>query len=170
VVADRQLRPRQLDRGDELARAEQRHCQDDHAAGLEDAEPDRHQPWVVRGTHQHPVARLQAERPGKQGRHPVGVVAKVPVRPLGRCRQQGAPVWSVAFDGVVDQPLGAVEPIRILELWQVERELWPLIFGREPIPCERVGVRGSRQRHGSPRRESDIRQSVTRMTAVKGPQ
>ena len=61
---------------------------------------------------------------------------------------QARPVAAVARDHVVEQGGGAVEPLGVVELRQVEDQLGPLVGRREVVAAERVDVGRREQLHG----------------------
>ena len=77
----------------------------------------------------------------------VGPAQQVAVGPHLGGGAQARTVRAEPGDDVVQQRLGAVEPVWIAQPGEVEAQLRPLARGREVVPAKRIGVRGGRQLH-----------------------
>ncbi len=143
VVADRHGHAGDVHHRLELTRPKQRHRGHRDSSGLDDAEPARHQPWVVRAAEQHPVAWDQAHLVHQRVGDLVGPGQEVRVRPFFRVRHEAAPGSGSGLDVTVEQLGRAVQRWRVLELGKREQEFRPRRSGREVFPGEGVYMRRS---------------------------
>ncbi len=117
---------------------------DGDRARLQHGQPAGGQPGSGGPAQQHPVAGHHAEVRGEQMGQPVHPGAQLAVRPdpaVGRAER--GPVARPA----VQQFGGAVQPLGVAQLRQVEAELGPLVRRREMVAGEGVDVRGEPWTH-----------------------
>ena len=108
-----------VDHRRDLAGAEQRHGRDDHAAGLEHAEPGGEQGVAVGPAQQHAVAGDQPFFLDQQPGDAAGEIVEVGIGPAAVGVDDGEVVRLAALE----QLRGGVEPLGIMKLRQVEAEL-----------------------------------------------
>ena len=152
--------------GREFAGAEQGHRRDHHGARLQRPEPARREPGVVGAAQQDPVAGHDPEVLDQDMGDPVRGSQQVAVRPGGGAGEvQARAVGAVPLDDVVQQCGGAVEPIRVAELGQLEGQLRPLCGRWQVVATEGVDMGGRKQLHVRQRMARIQRPSRARHTA-----
>ena len=148
VIAERQVHPGDAaDRG-QFAGPQQGHRGDHDPARLDHAQPAGRQPGVVRAAQQHPVPGHHAQLIGEHPGHLVGAAQQVAVAPGLALRQQARPVRAAGRHRLVEQRLGAIEPVRVVQVRQRELQVGQQVSRRQAVPAERVNVRGWRELHG----------------------
>lgn len=116
---------------------------DGDPARLQHGQPAGREPGRGRAAQQDAVAGEDAEVAGEDVREAVDVGAELAVRPG---RAGGGVEHRAARVGVVQEFGGAVQPIGVTELRQVEPKFWP-VFGRREVVA-REGVDVGRDVHG----------------------
>ena len=149
-VAERDRAAGQVRQLLQLPAAQQRHGGDGDAAGLEHREPAGHQLRVVRRPQQHPPAGYQPDVLDEHVRDLVGPREQLAVGPGSGVGAQAGAVGPVLPDDVVEECSGAVQPLGIAQLGEVEDQLGPRAGRRQVVPAERVDMCRRRQLHGGP--------------------
>ena len=97
---------------------------------------------MVRAAEQDAIARNQPEIIDQDVRNAVGASEELgigPARAVGRDDRRARP--PAAVDRAIEELRGAIHPIRVDELRQLENELGPELAPRQIVSCERIDVR-----------------------------
>ena len=134
AVDDRVADLRALDHRRDLARAQQRHGRDHHAAGLEHAEPRREHRVAVGPAQQHAVAGDQPVLLDQQPRDAPAEIVELGVGPAAMIVDHRQRVRRAALQ----QLRRRVQPLGILQLGQVEAEFRQQLRRRQAVTDEGV--------------------------------
>ena len=110
MVREREVHPRLLRHGGELAGAQQGHGGDDDAARLEHPEPARGHHGRVGPAQQHAVARDDTQVVAQHGRDAVAALRQLAVGPAAAVPQDGGAFGVARVRHAVQQLHGAVQP------------------------------------------------------------
>lgn len=124
------------------------HGGDHHRPGLQDPEPAGHGPRTVQHPEHHAVPGHDPVRISEHAGELIRAALELAVAPgfPVRDEERGA-VRPEALDGRVDECLGGVEAIRVVEFGQRELKRGPGVERRERIASEGVDVRAGRELH-----------------------
>ena len=132
AVDDRVADLRALDHRRDLARAQQRHGRDHHAAGLQHAEPGGEHRVAIRPAQQHAVAGDQAFFLDQQPRDAAAEIVELGIGPAAVIVDDRQRVRRAALQ----QFRRGVQPLGILQLGQVEAEFGQQLRRRQAVANE----------------------------------